>query len=144
MDKTLGQRCPLRILIAEDNPMNQCLLERILKRLGYRSDIVENGRQAVEATEAALANASHYEAIFMDIQMPEMDGIEATREIFLRIPASHHPKIVVVTAHALAEYADALKKLGAHDFITKPIDKQRIADALETCYQALHEEGLTH
>jgi CheY-like chemotaxis protein len=134
----LGQRCPLHILIAEDNQLNWRILQRILKKLGYDSKVVENGLDAVDATEAALAEARPYDLILMDIQMPKMDGITATQEIFSRLPIDQHPQVVIVTANATSEYIEICQKIGTHSLVTKPIDKQRIADALERCYQDMH------
>ncbi len=137
----LGQRCPLHILIAEDNQLNWRILQRILKKLGYDSKVVENGLDAVDATEAALAEARPYDLILMDIQMPKMDGIMATQEIFSRLPIEQQPQVVIVTANATPEYIEICRRIGTHGLVTKPIDKQRIADTLERCYQDAHKNS---
>lgn len=140
MADILSQRCPLHILIAEDNQLNWRILQRILKKLGYESQVVENGRDAVHAAETALAEAQPYDLILMDIQMPIMDGITATQEIFSRLPIGQQPQVVIVTANATAEYIEICQKLGTHGVIQKPIDKQSIANALESCYQNSHRD----
>ena len=137
MVEMLGQRCPMRILIAEDNQLNWRILQRILAKLGYESQVVENGLEAVAATEAAASEARPFDLILMDIQMPQMDGITATQEIFKRFPDDRQPKVVIVTANATDEYIQACNDIGTHGLVTKPIDKQRIQSALEHCYGLL-------
>lgn len=143
MADMLGQRCPMRILIAEDNQLNWRILQRILLKLGYESQVVENGLAAVEATEAALSEARPFHVILMDIQMPTMDGITATQEIFKRLDRADRPKVVIVTANATDEYVEACNKIGTHGLVTKPIDKERIASALEHCYGLLDDRSET-
>ncbi|WP_151736157.1 PAS domain-containing hybrid sensor histidine kinase/response regulator ['Paenibacillus yunnanensis' Narsing Rao et al. 2020] len=112
--KSAGQYGPLSILIAEDHPVNLELLKTYLRNLGYAADEAANGRAAVEA-----ALSRRYDLIFMDIQMPVMDGIEATRKI--RGELGLHPVIVAATAFARHEDRDICLKAGMQDFISKPI-----------------------
>jgi CheY-like chemotaxis protein len=108
------------VLIAEDNPVNQKLLRRVLLQLGYRTDTVENGVEVVEAV-----NRKHYDLVFMDVHMPEMDGMEATRLIVNSRKGDQRPIIVAVTADALQGDKEKCIQAGMDDYITKPI---RIAD----------------
>jgi PAS domain S-box-containing protein len=112
---------PLQILIAEDHPVNQFLLKRILLKMGYAADIVVNGSEAYEA----VANG-RYDIVFMDIQMPLVDGIEATRMIYEQIPPDQVPVIIAVTAFARREERELCLESGMQDFISKPISASEI------------------
>ena len=114
----------LRLLIAEDNPVNQRVASRMLQRLGYQADVVENGRLAVEAAER-----EQYDVIFMDVQMPELDGLEATRRIKAR--AGRSPWIVALTAHALEDDRRQCLAAGMNDFVSKPVQLAELTAALE-------------
>ena len=106
-----------KVLIAEDNVVNQKVAFRILERMGIQSDIVENGKQAVDAVLS-----THYDVIFMDMEMPEMDGLEATRIIKkLRLSDRTTPIIVAMTANALQEDRERCFEAGMDDFIAKPV-----------------------
>ena len=104
----------LRILYAEDNPVNQKLLSMMMKTMGLDIDIAANGREAWEK-----ARENHYHIILMDVQMPEMDGIEATRRIVRDIEL--RPIIIAVTANATISDKKKCFEAGMNDFITKPI-----------------------
>jgi CheY-like chemotaxis protein len=125
MDLDLGKRHPLRILLAEDNAVNQKLALRILERLGYRADIASNGLEAVESIERQT-----YDVILMDVQMPEMDGLEATRQIIAMWPQKH-PRIIGLTANALEGDREQCLAAGMDDYISKPIRVEELVDALE-------------
>jgi CheY-like chemotaxis protein len=86
----------LRLLLAEDNPVNQLVCRRLIEKLGHLVDVAGNGREAVEAVRLVP-----YDAVLMDVQMPEMDGIEATRRIRIELPSDRQPHIVAVTASVL-------------------------------------------
>jgi len=122
------RRGAVRILLAEDNITNQQVAVGILKKLGLRADAVANGAEAVKALETLP-----YDLVLMDMQMPEMDGIEATREI--RNPQSavrnHQIPIIAMTAHALHGDREKCIEAGMNDYLTKPIFPQALADALE-------------
>jgi signal transduction histidine kinase/ActR/RegA family two-component response regulator len=104
---------PLSILVAEDSPINQKLIDTMLARVGQRADLAENGKQAVE-----MALAHHYDLIFMDMQMPVMDGVEATLSI--RAQLSGAPRIIALTANAFEEDRLRCLRAGMDDFISKP------------------------
>jgi CheY-like chemotaxis protein len=125
MDLDLGKRHPLRILLAEDNAVNQKLALRILERLGYRADIASNGLEAVESIERQT-----YDVILMDVQMPEMDGLEATRQIIAMWPQKH-PRIIGLTANALEGDREQCLAAGMDDYISKPIRVEELVEALE-------------
>ncbi|MEK4007947.1 PAS domain S-box protein [Paenibacillus sp. FSL H3-0333] len=114
LDYPEGQYGPLSILIAEDHPVNQQILQTFLKKRGYTSDLAVNGEQAVEAVRSR-----HYDLVFMDIQMPGMDGIEATRQI--REAMGLSPVIIAATAFARKEDEEMCLRAGMQDFIPKPI-----------------------
>lgn len=128
VDAQFSQQNPLRILLAEDNRVNQKVLLRLLKRLGYQADVANNGVEAVEAVRATA-----YDVVLMDIQMPEMDGLEATKRIFEEWSPEERPQVIAVTANALPEYEDACRNLGMMDFMTKPVSLAAIAESLRHC-----------
>jgi PAS domain S-box-containing protein len=115
-DPQLAERVPLRILLAEDNVTNQKLTLGILARLGYRAEAVANGREALRALEQ-----QPYDLILMDMQMPEMDGLEATRRIRGELPAARQPRIVAMTANAVQGDREACLAAGMNDYLAKPI-----------------------
>jgi PAS domain S-box-containing protein len=117
----------LRVLIAEDNTVNQRLALLLLEKLGHRADVVGNGAEALEALEA-LEHGT-YDVILMDVQMPEMDGLEATRRIHERW-ASKRPRIIAVTAGAMSEERDRCLAAGMDDYLSKPIRIEELSAAL--------------
>lgn len=122
----LGERLPLSILLAEDNPINQIVATSILDEMAYKADIAETGLQAI----AALKNKS-FDVIFMDMQMPELDGLTATRRIRAEFPAERQPLIIAMTANAMESDKDACLAAGMNDYISKPILPEAIEAALE-------------
>jgi CheY-like chemotaxis protein len=115
----------LRILVAEDNPVNQRVALAMLDRLGQKADVVADGREAVEA-----AKRGAYDVILMDVLMPEMDGLEATRQIRATLPKERQPRIVAMTANAMTGDRERCLEAGMNSFISKPISIQRLADTL--------------
>ena len=120
----LGARRPLRILLAEDNNVNQQLAILLLESMGYRADVAANGVEAVEAV-----NRLPYDLVLMDVQMPEMDGVEATRRIRADGP-SPQPRIVAMTANAMQGDREACLAAGMDDYLAKPIRTEELAAAL--------------
>lgn len=114
-DNLLGERFPLKVLVAEDNMVNQAVIEGILGKMGFRVDMVADGLTAVEET---IEN--EYDLIFMDIQMPEMDGITATTEITRKMPAEKRPVIIAMTANAMTGVREEYLEAGMDDYISKP------------------------
>ena len=123
----MAQRHPLRILLAEDNVVNQKLALRLLSQMGYRADLAANGIEAIEAIERQT-----YDVVLMDVQMPEMDGLEATRRIVVRWPAaSERPRIVAMTANAMQGDREECIAAGMDDYVTKPIRVDALVEALQ-------------
>jgi PAS domain S-box-containing protein len=117
---------PLRILLAEDNAMNQKVALRLLERLGYSADVAANGLEALAALER-----QPYDVVLMDVQMPELDGLDATRRICEQWPPASRPHIVAMTANALPEDREACFAAGMNDYVAKPIRADELAAALK-------------
>jgi PAS domain S-box-containing protein len=115
----------LRILLAEDNAVNQKVALRLLAQLGYRADVAANGLEALETVERQT-----YDVVLMDVQMPEMDGLEASRRICGRWPAGSRPRIVAMTANAMREDREACFAAGMDDYLAKPIRPMELQLAL--------------
>jgi PAS domain S-box-containing protein len=124
-DQRMAPMWPLRILIAEDNLINQKVALRLLERLGYEADVVANGMEAVVASRHV-----HYDAILMDVQMPEMDGLEATRQLCKQHPPDDRPRIIAVTADAQASDREECLRAGMDDYLSKPVRLDQVAEAL--------------
>jgi PAS domain S-box-containing protein len=116
----------LRILLAEDNAVNQTVALRLLERLGYGADVASNGLEALEALER-----KPYDVVLMDVQMPELDGLDASRRINERWPQKQRPRIIAMTANALPEDREACFAAGMDDYVAKPIRPHELAQALE-------------
>jgi CheY-like chemotaxis protein len=116
----------LRILLAEDNAMNRKVALGFLKRLGYVADVASNGLEALEALEQ-----QPYDVVLMDVQMPELDGLDATRRIYERWPPESRPHIIAMTANALPEDREACFSAGMNDYVAKPIRSEELAAALK-------------
>ncbi len=142
-DSKMAERLPLRILVAEDNATNQKLALLILERLGFRADVAANGLEVLSALRR-----QHYDVVLMDVQMPEMDGMEATKCIRegqakppSQPPSMRHPtpqvpaqpRIIAMTANAMRGDREACLAAGMDDYISKPIDIQELVHALNRC-----------
>jgi signal transduction histidine kinase/HPt (histidine-containing phosphotransfer) domain-containing protein len=126
LDNQLARRLPLRLLLADDNPINQKVGLSVLQKLGYRAEVVNNGKEVLKAMEQR-----RYDLVFLDIQMPEMDGLEAARQIRLRWPRENGPFIVAMTGNALAGDREKCLEAGMDDYITKPMRIGELQAAIE-------------
>ncbi len=124
-DAHMGERLPLRILLAEDNVTNLKLALLILERLGYRADAVSNGLEVLETLRRQL-----YDVVLMDIQMPEMDGLETTERIRKEFGAEVQPYIIAMTANAMMSDRAQCLAAGMDDYISKPIDIKELTSSL--------------
>ncbi len=139
LDVGLASRHPLRILLAEDNAVNQKLALRLLAQMGYRADVAANGTEAVESVQR-----QRYDLVLMDVQMPEMDGMEATKLIRERL-GGEGPRIVAMTANAMQGDREACLAAGMDGYIAKPIHVAELSQALlETQPSAPEEEPDAH
>jgi two-component system, sensor histidine kinase and response regulator len=120
------KRQGMRILLAEDNPVNQKLALVLLQKAGYSVDVVDNGLQAVEKVKG-----SKYNALLMDVQMPEMDGLEATMRIRQEAEPGEHIPIIAMTAHALKGDRERCLNAGMDDYISKPLDPRLLMKKLD-------------
>ena len=128
----------VRILLAEDNPVNQKLTRMMLTKAGYQVEVANNGKEAVEKY---TASPKDFDLIFMDVQMPEMDGLEATKEIRKheeqpatrnsQLATRRHIPIVAMTAHAMKGDREKCIEAGMDDYITKPIKRELVFEVLE-------------
>jgi len=125
IDTEVAARHPLRILLAEDNVVNQKLALRLLQQMGYRADLASNGIEAIESIER-----QPYDVVLMDVQMPEMDGLEASRRITARWQPGERPRIVAMTANAMAGDREECLAAGMDDYVTKPIRVDALVEAL--------------
>ncbi|MFN8610617.1 MAG: ATP-binding protein [Vulcanimicrobiota bacterium] len=125
VDPHLSQRFPLHILVAEDNGVNQKLAVRLLSRFGYLADVAGNGLEVLEALQR-----KSYDLIFMDVMMPEMDGLEATRKILQYCPNVKPPLIIAMTANAMQGDRELCLEAGMNDYISKPISPGALSDVI--------------
>jgi|GEM_PF-1578670 len=116
----------LRILVAEDNAVNQKLVIKILQKIGYNADVAGNGLEAIEAIKQI-----NYDLILMDVQMPEMDGLEATRHICQNLPRKERPFIIAMTANAMKGDREACLEAGMDDYLSKPVRLNELQKAIE-------------
>jgi signal transduction histidine kinase/HPt (histidine-containing phosphotransfer) domain-containing protein len=126
LDVTLASRLPLRLLLADDNPINQKVGLSVLQKLGYRADLAANGLEVLKALEQ-----KPYDLLFLDVQMPAMDGLEAAREICQRWPPDKRPCIVAMTGNALIGDREKCLAAGMDDYISKPVRVGELQAALE-------------
>jgi signal transduction histidine kinase/ActR/RegA family two-component response regulator len=125
LDPDQATRHPLRILLVEDNAVNQKLALRLLARMGYQADVAANGIEAIDAVERRP-----YDLVLMDVQMPEMDGLEATRQIVDRMDSARRPWIVAMTANAMEGDREQCIAAGMQGYISKPIRVDEFVAAL--------------
>ena len=126
LNQGFAEKYPLKILVAEDNSINQKVINRMLSKLGYRPDIVGNGLEVLETM-----TRQSYDVVLMDVQMPEMDGIEATKEIIEKWPGSKKfMRIIAMSAYAFQEDIDKCLEAGMDDYIVKPMKIEDLAQSL--------------
>jgi signal transduction histidine kinase/DNA-binding response OmpR family regulator len=125
VDKKLSDKLPLRILLAEDNFTNQELVVTLMRKMGYAIDAVENGRKALEIMEQ-----KPYDIILMDVQMPVMNGLEATQAIIEKYPEDVRPYIIAITANAMPGDRERFLEAGMVDYLSKPIRFKDVQDVL--------------
>ncbi len=135
IDPNLGERFPLRILLAEDNAVNQKVALRILDKMGYRADIAANGYEAVNAVKHI-----HYDIVLMDILMPEMDGYAATKTIISELDADKRPKIIAMTANAMQGDKEECLAAGMDDYVSKPIRIDELQESLTKWSKIISEQ----
>lgn len=128
LNPQISAKLPLRILLAEDNIVNQKVALRILERLGYRADVVGNGLEVLEALQR-----QQYDVVLMDVQMPEMDGLAATRNICLQWPEDKRPRVIAMTANAMQGDEAKCLAAGMSDYISKPVRVEELIRALSKC-----------
>jgi len=119
----------LRVLVAEDNVVNQKVVLMLLKKLGVNADLAADGAQAIAAVEGKC-----YDLVLMDVQMPDVDGLVATREIRSRLPRARQPVIFGLTAHATTEYRDICLGAGMDGYLTKPLGPDKLRDLIAELY----------
>jgi CheY-like chemotaxis protein len=130
MSPDFANQFPLKILIAEDDEMNQQMAMMLLKRLGYEADCAANGKEVLE-----IVSEKKYDVILMDVEMPEMDGLEATRMI--RLCLNEQPVIIAMTANAMDGDREACLKAGMEDYLSKPVNVEELMQMLETWATAI-------
>jgi CheY-like chemotaxis protein/HPt (histidine-containing phosphotransfer) domain-containing protein len=126
LDANFARRFPLQLLLADDNPINQKVGLSVLQKLGYRADVAQNGHEVMKALEQKA-----YDLILMDVQMPEMDGMEATRRIHQRWEEGRRPRIIAMTGNALLGDRERYLEAGMDDYISKPVRIGELQIALE-------------
>lgn len=130
-----GEQMPLRILLAEDNAINQKVANRLFKKMGYEIAVAQNGLEAVH-----MIGEGDFDLVFMDIQMPEMDGLEATREIIKRW-GEKRPRIIALTANAMREDRENCFGAGMDGYLTKPFKPDDLKDTIAKTYRLLQESS---
>ena len=146
LDSTLGRRLPLRILLADDNDINQKVALLLLQQMGYKADVVANGLEALQALDR-----QHYDLVFMDIQMPELDGLETTRRIRQRereqsrppgtAPARRSQVIIAMTANAMKGDRENFLGAGMNDYLSKPVSPEAFQTTIAKWGQWLQGNG---
>ncbi len=134
----MAERLPLRILLAEDNNINRKLGLLMLERLGYRADVAGNGLEVLDALQR-----QSYDLILMDVQMPDMDGLEATRHIRQDVDLDRQPRIVAMTANAMEGDREVCLAAGMDDYISKPVRVGELVGALDRCGPKIPADGET-
>lgn len=138
LDNELGHKVPIKILLAEDNAVNQKVAVRIFDKLGYRVDVAANGFEVIEAVRKI-----NYDVVFMDIFMPEMDGYEATKYIVDNFEKSQRPKIIAMTANAMQGDREKCIEAGMDDYIGKPVRVEELQSIIKKWGKIVYDEKNT-
>lgn len=125
---SLAKTHPLRILVAEDNKVNQRIIQQLLQRLGYNTTLANNGVEVLDYLKQGT-----YDVILMDLLMPEMDGFETTRRIHKIYRSGDRPQIIAISANAVGDQISKAKKAGMVEFVSKPIKVEVLVEALKKC-----------
>jgi signal transduction histidine kinase/DNA-binding response OmpR family regulator/HPt (histidine-containing phosphotransfer) domain-containing protein len=133
----MAEQHPLRILLAEDNAINQKVALSVLERLGYRADVAANGREVLAAVQQQT-----YDVILMDVQMPEMDGLEATRQLCRLLPTPLRPRIIAMTANALQGDREECLAVGMDDYVSKPFAPHELVAALSRTRSSIVDKAV--
>ena len=136
IDATWAKAHPLRILLAEDNVVNQKVGVAQLRQMGYQPDVVANGLEAL-----AAVHRQTYDVILMDVQMPEMDGLEASRRIVQEFDVRRRPCLIALTANVFKSDRDACLAAGMDGFLAKPLDLAQLHEALSHCHPVAEAAG---
>jgi signal transduction histidine kinase/CheY-like chemotaxis protein/HAMP domain-containing protein len=129
LDECLAEHLPLRVLVAEDNLVNQKVALHLLKRMGYRADLAANGEEVL-----AALRRQPYDLVLMDVQMPEMDGLEATRHIHAGWPSEQRPRIIAMTANAMQRDREVCLTAGMDGYLSKPVHLKQLYQAIVACF----------
>jgi PAS domain S-box-containing protein len=136
IDPGMAERLPLRILLAEDNVVNQQVGLHLLQRMGYRADVAGNGLEVLEALRR-----QSYDIVLMDVQMPEMDGLTATRHLVAARPQGNRPWIIAMTANAMQGDRELCLEAGMDDYISKPIRVEELVRVLSRFQEGAEGQG---
>jgi len=135
-NQQLAPQLPLRILLAEDNIVNQKVALHLLQKIGYQADVASNGLEVLEALQRLV-----YDVVLMDVQMPKMDGLTATRRICQEWPEAARPRIIAMTANAMQGDREECLNAGMNDYVSKPIRLEELIQALRRCAGELSRAG---
>jgi signal transduction histidine kinase/DNA-binding response OmpR family regulator len=138
IDLTFASNLPLRILLAEDNVVNQKIALHILQALGYQADVASNGLEVLE-----ILHRQNYDVVLMDVQMPKMDGLTATHRIVQEFAKDVRPQIIAMTANAMQEDKEECLKVGMANYISKPIQVEELTQALRGIQKSFVSDSLT-
>ncbi len=130
IESKMAEKFPLKILLAEDNVINQKVADKILQKMGYQIDIVNNGAEAIKSLEEIP-----YDVILMDIHMPVMDGFETTRAIYKKWKKEDRPRIIAMTANVMKGDRELCMDAGMDDYVAKPIRVEELVKSLQQCTQ---------
>jgi PAS domain S-box-containing protein len=139
MGAKLSEEFPLKVLLVEDNLVNQKVASRFLNRLGYTAEVASNGLEGFNAVQK-----TKFDLVLMDLQMPEMDGFTASREIRKKIPEVEQPKIIALTANALQGDRELCLEAGMDDYLTKPVKLHDLSEAIRRQFSATPGETVPY